>query len=407
MSDVIDDLVEQVRHRIRIGDPNLAIKEIELEHTLEDVIAEFRVTNYSSDLTQPVNTTKEEAIQELSGLGKLQPLLDDPTIEEIWINEPTRIFVARNGKSELTNLILSEQQVRTLVERMLASTGRRVDLANPFVDATLSDGSRLHVVIPDITKNFWSVNIRKFIMGSKSLNSLVEVGTLTNSAAEFLRACVISGLNIIVAGATQAGKTTLMNSLLNSAYSSERIITCEEVFELQLTSPDWIALQTRQESLEGTGEVTLRRLIKESLRMRPSRLVVGEVRQEECLDLLVAMNAGMPAMCSIHANSAKQAISKMCLLPMLAGSNVSAEFVIPTVASVVDIVVHTALNRNGSRQVQKIISVSGRLEGDNIETVDVFDRVDGQLLPTGLFPAKLNKFSAYGFNVVQIMEIAS
>ena len=407
MSDVIDDLVEQVRHRIRIGDPNLAIKEIELEHTLEDVIAEFSVTNYSSDLTQPVNTAKEEAIQELSGLGKLQPLLDDPTIEEIWINEPTRIFVARNGKSELTNLILSEQQVRTLVERMLASTGRRVDLANPFVDATLSDGSRLHVVIPDITKNFWSVNIRKFIMGSKSLNSLVEVGTLTNSAAEFLRACVISGLNIIVAGATQAGKTTLMNSLLNSAYSSERIITCEEVFELQLTSPDWIALQTRQESLEGTGEVTLRRLIKESLRMRPSRLVVGEVRQEECLDLLVAMNAGMPAMCSIHANSAKQAISKMCLLPMLAGSNVSAEFVIPTVASVVDIVVHTALNRNGSRQVQKIISVSGRLEGDNIETVDVFDRVDGQLLPTGLFPAKLNKFSAYGFNVAQIMEIPS
>ena len=407
MSDVIDDLVEQVRHRIRIGDPNLAIKELELKHTLEDVIAEFGVTNYSSDLTQPVNTTKEEAIQELSGLGKLQPLLDDPTIEEIWINEPTRIFVARNGKSELTNLILSEQQVRTLVERMLASTGRRVDLANPFVDATLSDGSRLHVVIPDITKNFWSVNIRKFIMGSKSLNSLVEVGTLTNSAAEFLRACVISGLNIIVAGATQAGKTTLMNSLLNSAYSSERIITCEEVFELQLTSPDWIALQTRQESLEGTGEVTLRRLIKESLRMRPSRLVVGEVRQEECLDLLVAMNAGMPAMCSIHANSAKQAISKMCLLPMLAGSNVSAEFVIPTVASVVDIVVHTALNRNGSRQVQKIISVSGRLEGDNIETVDVFDRVDGQLLPTGLFPAKLNKFSAYGFNVAQIMEIPS
>lgn len=407
MSDVIDDLVEKVRHRIRIGDPNLAIKEIELKHTLEDVIAEFGVTNYSSDLTQPVNTAKEEAIQELSGLGKLQPLLDDPTIEEIWINEPTRIFVARNGKSELTNLILSEQQVRTLVERMLASTGRRVDLANPFVDATLGDGSRLHVVIPDITKNFWSVNIRKFIMGSKSLNSLVEVGTLTNSAAEFLRACVISGLNIIVAGATQAGKTTLMNALLNSAYSSERIITCEEVFELQLTSPDWIALQTRQESLEGTGEVTLRRLIKESLRMRPSRLVVGEVRQEECLDLLVAMNAGMPAMCSIHANSAKQAISKMCLLPMLAGSNVSAEFVIPTVASVVDIVVHTALNRNGSRQVQKIISVSGRLEGDNIETVDVFDRVDGQLLPTGLFPAKLNKFSAYGFNVAQIMEIPS
>ena len=276
MSEVIDDLVEQVRHRIRLGNPNVSIKEIELKHTLEDVIAEFKPNSQASDLTSPAFGTKEEAIRELSGMGKLQPLLDDSTIEEIWINEPGRVFVARNGKSELTNLILTEQQVRTLVERMLASTGRRVDLANPFVDATLPDGSRLHVVIPDITKNHWSVNIRKFVMGSKSINTLVDVGTLTVNAANFLQAAVSSGLNIIVAGATQAGKTTLMNALLNSARSSDRIITCEEVFELQLTSPDWVALQTRQESLEGTGEVTLRRLIKESLRMRPSRLVVGE-----------------------------------------------------------------------------------------------------------------------------------
>lgn len=242
MSEVIDDLVEQVRHRIRLGNPNVSIKEIELKHTLEDVIAEFKPNSQASDLTSPAFGTKEDAIRELSGMGKLQPLLDDSTVEEIWINEPGRVFVARNGKSELTNLILTEQQVRTLVERMLASTGRRVDLANPFVDATLPDGSRLHVVIPDITKNHWSVNIRKFVMGSKSINTLVDVGTLTVNAANFLQAAVSSGLNIIVAGATQAGKTTLMNALLNSARSSDRIITCEEVFELQLTSPDWVAL---------------------------------------------------------------------------------------------------------------------------------------------------------------------
>ncbi len=403
MSDVIDDLVEQVRNRVRNVNPTSSLKSVELTHTLEDVIADFENSGLASDLTFRSTAIKEEAIQELSGLGKLQPLLDDPSIEEIWINEPARIFVARNGKSELTNLILTEQQVRTLVERMLATTGRRVDLANPFVDATLTDGSRLHVAIPDITRNHWSVNIRKFVMGSKSLNSLVEVGTLTKSAAEFLKACIMSGLNIIVAGATQAGKTTLMNALLNSAHSNDRIITCEEVFELQLTSPDWVALQTRQESLEGTGEVTLRRLIKESLRMRPSRLVVGEVRQEECLDLLVAMNAGMPAMCSIHANSAKQALAKLCLLPMLAGSNVSAEFVVPTVASVVDVVVHTALGRDGKREVQKIISVTGRLEGPNLETIDIFVRTDEGLIATGLFPAKSEKFLSAGFKLTEIL----
>lgn len=404
MSDVIDDLVEQVRHRIRIGNPNIQLQNVALTHTLEDVIAEFDQVREASDITQTRIQAKEEAFLHLSGLGQIQPLLDDPTIEEIWINEPGRIFVARNGKSELTNLILTDQQVRTLVERMLATTGRRVDLANPFVDATLSDGSRLHVVIPDITRNHWSVNIRKFVMGSKSLENLVLAGTISSAAASFLKATVLSGLNVIIAGATQAGKTTLMNALLNSANSLDRVVTCEEVFELQLTSPDWVALQTRQESLEGTGEVTLRRLIKEALRMRPNRLVIGEVRQEECLDLLVAMNAGMPSMCSLHASSAKQAISKMCLLPMLAGSNVSAEFVIPTVASVVDVVVHTAMQKDGKRRVQNIVSVTGRIEGSNIETIDIFHRIDDQLIPTGLLPAKQDQLVSNGFDLKQILS---
>ena len=404
MSDVIDDLVEQVRHRIRIGDPNIQLKNVALTHTLEDVIAEFDQARAASDITQTRMQAKEEAFLHLSGLGQIQPLLDDPTIEEIWINEPGRIFVARNGKSELTNLILTDQQVRTLVERMLATTGRRIDLANPFADATLADGSRLHVVIPDITRNHWSVNIRKFVMGSKSLESLVLAGTITPAAASFLKATVISGLNVIVAGATQAGKTTLMNALLNSAHSLDRVVTCEEVFELQLTSPDWVALQTRQESLEGTGEVTLRKLIKEALRMRPNRLVIGEVRQEECLDLLVAMNAGMPAMCSLHASSAKQAISKMCLLPMLSGSNVSAEFVVPTVASVVDVVVHTAMHKDGKRRVQNIVSVTGQIEGNNIETIDIFRRIDDQLIPTGLLPAKQAQLVSHGFDLNEILS---
>ena len=394
MSGAVGEVIQEVRMRVRTGGISPHEEEIELRHMVEDILAQSKdAPSAASDIESPQDLV-DQITNQISGFGLLQPLLDDPSIEEIWINEPGRIFVARNGKSELTSVILSDAEVRGLVERMLASSGRRVDLSNPFVDATLPDGSRLHVAIPDITRKHWSVNIRKFIMGSKSLDGLVSTGTLTDQAAAFLQACVTAGLNIVVAGATQAGKTTLMNALLNSAPSSERVITCEEVFELQLTSPDWVALQTRQSSLEGTGEIPLRRLIKEALRMRPSRLVVGEVRQEEALDLLVAMNAGMPSMCSLHANGAREAISKMCLLPMLAGSNVSAEFVVPTVASVVDIVVHTALRTDGTRRVQQITSVTGRVEGNHIETGDIFSFQNERLEPQGIYPGKLEQFQA-------------
>jgi pilus assembly protein CpaF len=403
MSGVVSDVVQEVRMRVRTGGISPHDDEAELRHIVEDILAQTK----SVPETAPGNESTREIIEhisnQISGFGALQPLLDDPSIEEIWINEPGRIFIARHGKSELTSVILSDIEVRGLVERMLASSGRRVDLSNPFVDATLADGSRLHVAIPDITRKHWSVNIRKFIMGSKSLDGLVSVGTLTDQAAAFLQACVIAGLNIIVAGATQAGKTTLMNALLNSAPSSDRVITCEEVFELQLTSPDWVALQTRQPSLEGTGEIPLRRLIKEALRMRPSRLVVGEVRQEEALDLLVAMNAGMPSMCSLHANGAREAISKLCLLPMLAGSNVSAEFVIPTVASVVDIVVHTSLQPDGTRRVQHITSVTGRVEGNSIETGDIFSMKDSELEAHGVFPGKVDRFAAHNIDLASLV----
>ena len=403
MSGAVSDVVSEVRARVWTGGISPQDESTELRHIVEDILArEKNSTEFRFD-AEPLLPVAEHIALHISGLGLLQPLLEDPEVEEIWINEPDRIFVARNGRSELTNVILDEIEVRGLVERMLAASGRRVDLSNPFVDATLPDGSRLHVAIPDITRKHWSVNIRKFIMGTKSLDGLVQAGTLTDQATAFLQACVLAGLNIIVAGATQAGKTTLMNALLNSAPSSERVITCEEVFELQLTSPDWVALQTRQASLEGTGEITLRRLIKEALRMRPSRLVIGEVRQEEALDLLVAMNAGMPSMCSIHANGAREAISKLCLLPMLAGSNVSAEFVIPTVASVVDIVVHTALQLDGTRKVQQITSVTGRVEGSNIETGDIFSTQNSQLVPQGIFPGKLENFSARGIDLANLV----
>jgi pilus assembly protein CpaF len=220
------------------------------------------------------------------------------------------------------------------VERMLQSSGRRVDLSSPFVDASLPDGSRLHVVIPDVTQRHWAVNVRKFTQRIRDLQRLVALGSLTHQAAEFLRMCVLSGQNILVSGATQSGKTTMLGALLSSARPTERIVTVEETFELDLNARDRVAMQCRQPSLEGTGEITLRRLIKESLRMRPDRLVVGEVREAESLDLLIALNSGLPGMSSIHANSARDALAKLSTLPLLAGRNIDSAFVVPTVAGV-------------------------------------------------------------------------
>ena len=192
------------------------------------------------------------------------------------------MFIARRGVHELTTTILTADEVRDLVEKMLKSSGRRVDLSTPFVDAMLPDGSRLHVAIPDITRAHWSVNIRKFVVRATHLDDLVSLGTMTAQCAAFLDAAVSAGLNILVAGGTQAGKTTLLNCLTAAIPSGERVVTCEEVFELKVPLPDVVGMQCRQPSLEGTGEIKLRRLVKEALRMRPSRIVVGEVRQEEC-----------------------------------------------------------------------------------------------------------------------------
>ena len=227
-------------------------------------------------------------VDSVAGLGPLQPLLDDPEIEEIWINSPHEVYVARRGVSELTSVMLTADDVRALVERMLAAAGRRLDLSSPFVDAALPGGERLHVAIPDVTRRHWAVNLRKYIARASDVGDLVALGTLTPAAARFLEAAVAAGLTVLVSGGTQAGKTTTLGALAGAIPARERVVTCEEVFELTLPVRDVVALQCRQPSLEGTGEITLRRLVKEALRMRPDRIVVGEVREAEALDLLIA-----------------------------------------------------------------------------------------------------------------------
>lgn len=301
---------------------------------------------------------KSEVRDQLLGLGPLQGLMDDPEIEEIWINGPGEIFVAEAGVSRQISLTLSESQVMALVEKMLRSTGRRLDRTSPFVDASLEDGSRLHVVIPDITKSNWSVNIRKFPTKIIDLAELVSSKVITAQQQSVLLGAVSNEKNILISGATQSGKTTLLCALLNELPANQRIISVEETFELKITKPDWVAMQTRQPNLEGIGEVNLRRLIKEALRMRPNRLIVGEVREAESLDLLIALNSGLPGACTIHANSARDAISKLCTLPLLAGRNISSDFIYPTVGKCVNLVVQCKLNPNGSRFVSEILEVT-------------------------------------------------
>lgn len=403
---VLDALEAQAREQVRsagldpqrqVDDVRVIVREVVIAHD------ERALTGAVAGLAD-VAATVGEVMARVAGLGPLQPLLDDASIEEIWINSPDRVFIARAGRHELTNIVLTEAQVADLIERMLKSTGRRIDLSRPFVDAMLPAGHRLHVVLSGISRGFSAVNIRKFVVRAARLEQLVEMGSLTAPAARFLEASVRAGLNILVTGQTQAGKTTMLNCLAGAVPGGERIISAEEVFEIRFPHPDWVAMQTRQEGLEGTGEVRLRDLVKEALRMRPSRIIVGEVRAEECLDLLLALNSGLPGMCTLHANSAREALTKMCTLPLLAGENISSKFVVPTVAASVDLVVHLALDPGGMRRVVEIVGVPGRIEGDVIETEPIFEWREGRLARSLGLPPRPERFARLGIDVARLLN---
>jgi pilus assembly protein CpaF len=372
---------------------------------IDEVVADYGergLTASMPPLDAPEQVAKAVA-DRVVGFGPLQPYLEDPEVEEIWINQPDKVFVARAGRPILTSTVLSEQRVHDLVELMLQASGRRLDLSSPFVDATLSDGSRLHVVIPDITRRHWAVNVRKFVVQESCLDELVRLGTMTPQCASFLATSVVAGLNVVVAGATQAGKTTLLSSLATAIPARERVITCEEVFELRVELPDVVAMQTRQPNLEGEGEIRLRRLIKEALRMRPNRLIVGEVRQEECLDLLIALNSGIPGMTSLHANSAREALIKLTTLPLLAGENVSHRFIVPTVAATIDLIVFLRVDGHGRRRVEEILAVPGRVEEGQIEATPIFRRLEDRLLWTGHYPSHEERYLAAGLDVGAVL----
>lgn len=378
----------------------------QLEPLIREVIADYehRAASGTVPPLHDEDATVAVVGARIGGFGPLQEYLDDPGVEEVWINGPSEVFVARLGRSELTPLVLDDEQVAGIVERMLVSSGRRLDMSSPFVDALLPDGSRLHVVIPSVTRRHWAVNIRKFVARAHSLRDLVALGSLTGPAAAFLDAAVLSGLNVIVSGATGAGKTTFLNCLASSIGTRERVVTIEEVFELDLRARDVVGMQTRQANLEGTGEITMRRLVRESLRMRPSRIIVGEVREAESLDMLISLNSGLPGMASIHANSARDAVTKLCTLPLLAGENVSSRFVVPTVASCIDLVVHLDILPNGARRVREIVALPGRVEEGIVEVADLFHLRGERLVRGDGFPPHPERFERAGQDLAELLS---
>jgi pilus assembly protein CpaF len=330
-------------------------------------------------------------LDDLLGLGPLQPLLDDPSVEEIIVNGPHRVFaIEASGKRLADVLFEDDDELLRLVRRAIGPLGRRLDETSPMVDARLPDGSRLNAVVPPLASRWTHVTIRKFLLRARTLEDLVGLGTLTGEAAAFLESGVQAGLNMLISGGTGSGKTTCLNALGSCiAGAHERVVTIEETAELQLESmlPDCVGLQSRMPNVEGAGAISIRSLVKNALRMRPTRIIVGEVRGAEALDMLSAMNSGHEgSMCTIHANGPRQALSKLRTYAMMAEESLPARSVTEMIAEAIDLVVHLRLDgRTGRRLVASIYEVTG-LEEDAVSGSELFGLTDGSLCWTGIRP---------------------
>lgn len=343
-----------------------------------------------------------ELIHEIVGLGPLEPLLNDPEVDEIMVNGPTSIYVERHGKLTMTNQRFRDQQhVMQVVERIIAPLGRRVDEKTPYVDGRLRDGSRFHAIIPPLALSGPTLTIRKFAKDPFTMTDLINFNTITREAAQFLQACVEARLNIVVSGGTGSGKTTSLNVLSSFIPSNERIVTIEDAAELQLRQDHVVRLETRPPNIEGAGSITIRDLVRNSLRMRPDRIVVGECRGAEALDMLQAMNTGHDgSLTTGHSNSPRDMIKRLETMVMMAGFDLPVRAIREQISMAVDLIVHQSRMKDGTRKITAITEIAG-MEGDVITTQDVFlfeqeyiddaGKIHGRLQPTGLHPKCYNQ----------------
>lgn len=357
-------------------------------------------------LTRSERQRMFESIEnDIIGLGPIEPLLEDPEVSEIMVNGPKQVYVERRGKLVRTDVtFLNDEHVMRIIDRIVAPLGRRVDESSPMVDARLKDGSRVNAIIRPLALNGPTVTIRKFKKDKLTIEDLIRFGSMSREMADFLAACVKARTNIVVAGGTGSGKTTLLNVLSSFIPEDERIITVENAAELQLRQDHVVSLESRPPNVEGRGEVTIRDLVINCLRMRPERIIVGECRGGETLDMLQAMNTGHDgSMTTIHANTPKDSIARIETMCLMAGMDLPARAIREQIVSAVQLIVQQSRLKDGSRKVTQVTEISG-MEGDVVVMQDIFvfeqtgldekGRIVGQLRPTGVRPKFIDKFES-------------
>jgi pilus assembly protein CpaF len=352
----------------------------------------------------------KEILDEILGFGPIQSLLDTPEVTEVMVNGCDKVYVERKGKLTKTDITFeNDEAVLRLIDRIILPLGRRIDSDSPTVDARLPDGSRVNAIIPPVSIDGPTITIRKFQKGKLTVEQLVEYGSITYNMAEFLRACVVSRFNIIISGGTGSGKTTLLNVLSGFIPTDERIVTIEDAAELRLQQDHVVRLETKPANLDGSGSVMIRDLVRNSLRMRPDRIVVGEVRGGEALDMLQAMNTGHDgSLTTLHANAPRDATSRLETMCMMAGMDMPLKVIREQIASAIDVIVQISRLRDGSRKVVGITEVSG-MEGETIVLTDIFKfeqsgispdgKVLGELKPTGIRPLFTPRLEIAGFKL--------
>jgi len=391
-------------------DPKLDLtNQVEVRRQIEEIFSRV-IDEEGLALTRAERVRMLEQItDEIIGLGPLEPLLRDDSVSEIMVNGPRQVYIERSGKLELTNVVFqNDDHVMRIIDRIIAPIGRRVDESSPMVDARLTDGSRVNAIIPPLSLVGPVITIRKFAASPFTTDDLIRFGTSTPDMFEFLRACVEARLNIFVSGGTGSGKTTTLNVLSSFIPDDERIVTIEDAAELQLRQEHVVTLESRPPNIEGKGAIPIRELVRNSLRMRPDRIVVGECRAGEALDMLQAMNTGHDGSLSTgHANTPRDMLSRLETMVLMAGVDLPVRAIREQISSAVDLIVHQSRLKDGTRKIVNITEVQG-MEGDTIVMQDVFvfeqtgvidGKIQGRLKPTGIRPKFVEQFETQGIHL--------
>ncbi len=405
------DLKTRVQNKLLgILDPSMDItKTDEVKRTIQELFEQI-LTEENIVLSRPErHRLFEQITAEILGFGPLQPLLEDESITEIMVNGSKNIYIERGGKIHRVPVTFeSNEHVMRIIDRIVAPLGRRIDESSPYVDARLPDGSRVNAVIPPISLVGPTLTIRKFSKNPITVEQLIQFGSISAEALQFLKACVEARLNIVISGGTGSGKTTLLNIMSSFIPGDERILTIENAAELQLRQEHVVTLESRPPNIEGRGEITIRALVINALRMRPDRIVVGEIRDDAALDMLQAMNTGHDgSMTTLHSNSPRDTLARLETMTLMAGMDLPVRAIREQISSAIHVVCHQERMRDGTRKIVAITEVSG-MEGDVITTTDIFafeqtgienGKIVGRLRPTGLRPKFMDKIEAAGIHL--------